>query len=243
MPLRREHVDWGLIHSPCASSFWGQWLLIGAWKLCPRLWRLACRQTPPSAERVPWEAHLWLSSQWPSTAGNAVMSPLQSGRKMVFICLEGVCGNQSKWILWRQVLWWRNDCSSLSLAGLCGAETRRHWVNGTEGLSAQSSGGRAGSSGPRNPALPSRCMGLQWPASSGQTAQSFPQGQQTPTPAGFDISARALTDRGLVLGCPRRPVRVYSKSSLNLLIYCPCRLVVDPSLLPACSQGTPETIA
>ena len=70
----------------------------------------------------------------------------------------------------------------------------------------------------------------------------FRRASGLPAPAGFDISAQALTDGGPVLGGALEAHSVCSEPSFGLLIYRPCWPVVDPLLLCVCSQGTPEPI-
>lgn len=63
-----------------------------------------------------------------------------------------------------------------------------------------------------------------------------------PAPAGFDISVRSLTDKGLVPGCALEACESLFKLLLQSVDLLSLLVVVDPFSLPVCSQGTPETI-
>lgn len=80
----------------------------------------------------------------------------------------------------RHIFWWRNDESSLFfLTDLSGAEPHRPRAQETNGKAELELWGMA-VWGWGTPRCPRHRSGLQWPPSSWQTAQSFPQSQQAP---------------------------------------------------------------
>lgn len=144
----------------------------------PTAW-IQSNTTPRSSEKVFWKALFWLSSHFPLIPGTP--------------WAEFPYNLERKWFssAWKDYVWPEQinlgPSHSLMLKWLSlpflakfwGVEINRHRAHGIDGGVDRALRGQ-GSSGLRNATLPRHHIGLWWLASSWQTAQSFPQGQQAP---------------------------------------------------------------
>lgn len=198
---RNDQVDLDVVCSH-HSSFGGEDLQIGKlWNLFPGCQQLGYSQIPHQdlARRFSGKPSSGCLPTFPQFQEPPELSSPTTWKENGFHLPGKSMCDLNKSILGRHILWCWNDYPSLSWLSFEELRSTGTEHMGWMGVQTGHSGGRAAQAWGTPPSL-----GITLASGGSQAADRrlnhFLRASRLPAPAGFDISAQALTDRGLVLG-------------------------------------------